>query len=514
MRVIPDKVAEILGDERLELVYAGTEDAVKDSCATLRRNAQGLLDSVESRDPAVWKIYRNITFVVDHFKQGSGANRKEWIESMSALDTDIPLDPGIRDYINGKVLSDHDRLDRSVKGSVDVMLIPLLRLILRTGRFASTSCCSGRVVLFESNADHASSLTKRSTDFGRAGRFLYTSHCHVTGDEVTRAQESVDAMVNSKGDCYHRDAVEPIEPFDPGYHINQCDVILKFESFLIHVESNTLDDGMELLNLARQCGLKQSGIISGSRRVIVSIRGSYGLEAPIAVRSYGVLRERDSTLGSMEPGRLENQVDTTWLVTDEYFRYLIATCNRKFNSNIRQMLRFYWNCVQHFGIDIRTPFSIPYVSATLGSSTSDECSRLLRSKEFNNRERGANRSTSVSTLDTDRGTGMFVAVNKAMSIKQVKTHLEQMKIYDKSRKIVFVPPIQEVGHNRADCGSDMTDRNPGLLIPGDILNQNAVALLPIKNINDAILNEALVDFIYSDDLVITNGSFIHRLETD
>ncbi|GFE55003.1 kelch repeat domain containing protein, putative [Babesia ovis] len=521
MRVDPEKVAKVLGDELLELIYTGTEDSAKESCADTRRRVQNALGELESQDGASWQIYSNIAHLMDQFRNKRQDSRTALIQQLRDRDINaLKLDGTTRDYINGKGSADHgsqpDEVDRSVKGSVDVLLIPLLRAFLRTGRFASTSCCSGRTVLFESNADHASAATKRSTDFGRAGRFLYASHSHMDVGESEHAVRALNSKVHSKGVCYHnvesnetRGAVNASREMTIG-ETQLCDVVLKFESFLIHVECNSLEDSAELLQLARECGLKQSGIITCSKRFIVSIRGSYGLEAPVAIRHYSKVsrkydveryREASNDLFSQsqqntaEDVQNKEYVNTTWLVTEDYFRYILATCNQKLASSIRQMLRFYWAFVNRFDVDASMPFVLPRNRATSDTKVIPRCVEQ--------------RSQSQNTV---------VALKSLHYIKVLKTMLENKGLYDKSRRVITVPSR---GQTNKDVDYSLvsvtiTEHERHMILTTDtIQNMNVAAFIPISCTTDDVLKETLVGTPeILEDMVITNGSLRYLLYCD
>ncbi|CDR93977.1 hypothetical protein, conserved [Babesia bigemina] len=560
MRTDPKKVAAILGEERLELLYLGTEHLAGDSSAAVRREVQSAHTGFGERDVVADGIYRNLQHILRSLKEkrdiSPGHLAAELRDTQSAYNG---LDPIHRNYINGcagvddGVATDstsggNDTVDRSLKGSVDVILVPLLRLLMRTGRFVSTSCCSGRVAIFECNAEHATAATKSASDFGRAGRFLYTSHCHLDHKEALSAASAVNADVKCKRDCYHKEpstysANEEPKPAAEATSLDgsarhPCEVVLKFEAFVLHVECASMQDATTLLQLVRGCGLKKSGIITCTKRVIVSITGSNILETPIAIRhyirgNYGASTESgvasDGVHGPNTPlgatfqapsndiGTNE-RVETQWLVSQDQFMYLLATCNRKLTGSIRQMLRLYWSCVNHFGIDILQPFSIrnkdfasggmkdKSKSGQRGCATEKDSrrprvhknvphtatpTRLAKREEYglcnapaisaypatkssllgNAPKEGVtedpsyictwySQSSDAPAYEHDPSIRPYIAVKAAQYIKPLKTRLEQHRLYDKTRKIVTNLSVSVVGINAASDNATSQDLDP------------------------------------------------------
>lgn len=376
MKVSPLKVVELLGSELLELLYVGTEDMFNGSGGSVHESQQMAEPGLELHDASSQRIYDNLREVREYMKPGGYKISYEDLGTRF-LGKDIykeTLSHDLKMYINGLecvnssdpedegAQSSCDAVDRSLKGSVDVLLIPLLRLFLRTGRFISTSCCSGRIVLFESNPEHARMATKRSKEFGRAGRFLYSSHCHITDVDFEGIVQAFNAKLQTKHDIYKKEptaaaAAEAGDPdvenagFVPGQQ-KDFNVILKFEPFVLHVECQNMEDATELLQICRGCGLKQSGIISCSKRIILSICGKTILEAPVAIRHY----QTDLVVVNNTKKYVDKLLSTKWLISNPYLLHLIAVCNRKLSASNNQLLRLYWTCVRKFGINPLQPF--------------------------------------------------------------------------------------------------------------------------------------------------------------
>ncbi|GIX63756.1 kelch repeat-containing protein [Babesia caballi] len=605
MRTAALSVAELLGAELLESIYLGTEYTLTDTSAALRKDARVEDNGLEVRDVTAARLYRNVDLVFRNLRFRSPEPVECISEQLRSPATKCAtLDCETRNYINGRdtehsenglaVGTDGSKADRSLKGSVDVLLIPFLRLLLRTGRFVSTSCCSGRVVLFESNVDHVTGATKRANDFGRAGRFLYSSHCHLGPEDAAEAAEAVDGSVRSKRDCYHKSAssssntvendVSQDKVASLGASDNQCEVLLKVESFIVHVECASLGDAAALLQVARSCGLKQSGIISCSKRIILSIRGSNQLESPVAIRQYAVERKGVDDVsttpeeGVTGPRGLEASykreeasdasVTTKWLVSQEQFAYLLATCNKKLTGSIRQMLRLYWTCVKRFGIDPLEPFAIRSYTPLSLDGAAPELSHLCQPVEAvchrckadgkqqkglcgdasgePNREnvsrslprtnqaqlwgKGGTGGAVVDGMPTSHrrphvkgnaasAMGMFVAVKSMSSIKMIKTWLESHGLYDKSRKIIAVPSCGvtndsgDVDAATDGCETRCTPDAHVRILTADMLHKHQIAaLIPVLEVKEATLEDALeLTPELTEHLVVISGRVRHLL---
>ncbi|GBE60837.1 kelch repeat-containing protein, putative [Babesia ovata] len=576
MRADPEKVAAILGDERLELLYLGSEHLASDSSAAVRREVQSAQFGLGERDVVADGIYRNLQHILRCLKEHPNQSIEDLAAQLRNPQLEYNgLEAKYRSYINGCAGVDdgisadsssggNDTVDRSLKGSVDVMLVPLLRLLLRTGRFVSTSCCSGRVAIFECNAEHATAATKRASDFGRAGRFLYTSHCHLNHQEALAAASAVNADVKCKRDCYRKDLStyneneEPQSSSEPASsevsNRHPCEVLLKFEAFVLHVECASMQDATTLLQLVRGCGLKKSGIITCTKRIIVSVTGSNILETPIAIRHYirgnykssteqsdhgGDVNGPDTTSQAQSTAVERNErVETQWLVSQDQFMYLLATCNKKLTGSIRQMLRLYWSCVNQFGIDILQPFAIlgnRFVNGSKDGASSAERRGDIKNKgrrrlTVHNNMQHTDSATSVLNGEMagsdfvptvmerqpnqnvlgvnapregvaktplyictwfspspDEAAGPYksmprpyVAVKIAQYIKPLKSRLEQHRLYDKTRKIltnisVTIPDTETCSSNVNNEASTLPSQdNNGVTYADDTRKKFAV----------------------------------------
>ncbi|XP_046362128.1 tRNA wybutosine-synthesizing protein 3 homolog isoform X2 [Haliotis rufescens] len=113
-----------------------------------------------------------------------------------------------------------DGLDLSRKGSIDVPIVDLVKLINDQSNYFTTSSCSGRILLFE----QVSSL---------------------------RALEG--------------------------------DAVFKFEPMVLHVQCRSVADAQSLHACAVASGFRNSGITIGSRgKIITAVRSTHSLEVPLS----------------------------------------------------------------------------------------------------------------------------------------------------------------------------------------------------------------------------------------
>lgn len=136
------------------------------------------------------------------------------------------------------------KLDKSPKGSLDAPIADFIFRLNRHDDFVTTSCCSGRIVLFH------------SVD-GRGGRWLLSSHATVVIDDVVAA-----LAVESTADDGDSGAVR-----GPG------SVALKMEPGILHVQCRDVAAAKWLLQVALKAGFRESGLVlSESSKVMLAIR--------------------------------------------------------------------------------------------------------------------------------------------------------------------------------------------------------------------------------------------------
>lgn len=215
----------------------------------------------------------------------------------SNIDTAIGIKNGYSDVLNGS--NEFLSGDKSLKNSIDVLLHPYIKLF-KDKKCVTTSSCSGRIVILAKNL---SAGAKKCETL-----FLKVSHSHVNLHCVLLWIQSV-----TNGSPFYSKQTYKLSP--------EVEILLKYEPFVIHVEFPNFDQAVAILEVAKEFGLKQSGLISARKRYILAIRGSQNFEAPIARYS-------------------SNGID--WLITEDTLNYYLKVCNRKHTDNLGDMVGFYW----------------------------------------------------------------------------------------------------------------------------------------------------------------------------
>ncbi|KAL5775354.1 hypothetical protein ACOSP7_012911 [Xanthoceras sorbifolium] len=169
--------------------------------------------------------------------------------------------------------------DKSPKGTVDAPIVPLLHVINGHPDYFTTSSCSGRISIFS----HPSNRPK-------GGLWLYITHDPADADAV----------------------LSLLFPADPTHLPGTRDqLVFRFEPLIVAVECRDVESAHRLVSLAVASGLRESGVASVKRRVIVGIRCSIRLEVPFG-ESGGVL------------------------VSQDYVRFLVGVANEKMEANRRR----------------------------------------------------------------------------------------------------------------------------------------------------------------------------------
>ncbi len=143
-------------------------------------------------------------------------------------------------------LSAQEYRDKSKKGSVDVQILPLLDIINAHPDYYSTSSCAGRITLFV----EPSSLKKYD------GRWLLCTHDELSFKELSEALP----LISSTHEM----------------------VLFEQEGGILHICCRTLEAAQLLVDVAKFCGLKRSGIMSTRRRVMVELLNTERVETIIA----------------------------------------------------------------------------------------------------------------------------------------------------------------------------------------------------------------------------------------
>ncbi len=135
--------------------------------------------------------------------------------------------------------------DKSKKGKVDELVKPLIKLINSNENYFTTSSCSGRIMVIKP------SEVKQDVEW------LFFSHEEVIAKDLIKKIQSFASK--SKEELW-----------------------FKLEGFILHVACRDIESAQKLLNIAKDSGLKRSGIISTASKVMVEIISSELLETPIS----------------------------------------------------------------------------------------------------------------------------------------------------------------------------------------------------------------------------------------
>lgn len=134
------------------------------------------------------------------------------------------------------------RDDFSKKGSVDKKIINLIDKINSKSEYYTTSSCSGRIMLI------ADGKTKKDANW------VFVSHDKITFVKLKSALKKMPKQT----------------------------LWFKFEPLILHVCCDSLESAEKILESAKSSGFKHSGIMNLKGRVIVEIRGTDFISAPIA----------------------------------------------------------------------------------------------------------------------------------------------------------------------------------------------------------------------------------------
>lgn len=165
--------------------------------------------------------------------------------------------------------------DKSTKGEIDRHIAKLLDIINDTDDYYTSSSCSGRMILFET--EEAGSKYDV--------RWIMVSHDKVKSEQIS------DAII-----CTERQ------------------LWLRQESFILHVCCRDMTKAIELVHMCRELGLKRAGVISARSKIVVEIINTPSLNTIIAAR-----------------GKI--------LVDQQFIRAWTVEANRNMDSNLGMIRR-------------------------------------------------------------------------------------------------------------------------------------------------------------------------------
>lgn len=166
--------------------------------------------------------------------------------------------------------------DRSRKGNVDELIIPLIDYINSLDNYYTTSSCSGRIQLL-TEADKKPDV-----------KWIYVSH------DVVDEEYIISILRNN---------------------VPQDRVWLRQENMILHIACRTYENADAILRIARDVGFRRSGIIADSNIIIVEICSTEKMDVPLS-----------------DKGRI--------VVDDDYIRMVVRIANEKFLKGKDKLERF------------------------------------------------------------------------------------------------------------------------------------------------------------------------------
>lgn len=157
--------------------------------------------------------------------------------------------------------------DRSTKGNVDEEIIPIIDEINSNDNYYTTSSCAGRILLIDVPR------IQRKKD----AHWQFVTHGFASYDDIKG---------NLKAGGKDRDVWFIQEPS------------------IYHICARTLEDAQNIVDAAKECGLKRSGIFVTRKRFLVELVGCDKMEVPMAS-------------------------DENVVVSDEFIKTLVDFANKK-----------------------------------------------------------------------------------------------------------------------------------------------------------------------------------------
>ncbi|KAL8437363.1 hypothetical protein ACSSS7_000958 [Eimeria intestinalis] len=320
------------------------------------------------------------------------------------------------------------RPDRSLKGAVDALLVPLCAFLNAHPDYVTTSCCSGRITAYQ----QAHAATGKRVKSG--GRLVYVSH------EPVDVRDSHRLLQEILQGCRHYPEKKTEKETATGEAAAALPTLshtdLKFEPLILHVEAATQAAALALLRVAVASGLRESGISALGKRNLVAIRGSQRMEAPLTLRASPALPDALGCTYTAQPGVTWHE--ETVLVTPAYFSSLLFLCNEKLKSNERQLNRLYEALQQelaHTRIQMTEPPSCGQRDRSTAQRSAQPASCSASPAAASSASDANNTSSVDGALAAEATTDKFVGVREARHLKTVKSALEALGLFDKSRKM-------------------------------------------------------------------------------
>jgi tRNA wybutosine-synthesizing protein 3 len=196
-----------------------------------------------------------------------------------------------------------EAIDKSPKGSLDAPIVELIDFINSHPHYVTTSSCSGRIALLRANnageGVRAAQIQANDEDEGEGGdveskgvQWLLVEHATITYEQLWEKLHSEDATSH------------------------QGQITFKHEPFIMHIQCCGLNEAKRLLQIALECGYRESGIVLGKKCMVHVRTTAYMLELPLACG-----------------GEL--------MVSKDYLKYLVKLANEKFAQNQLRTDKFF-----------------------------------------------------------------------------------------------------------------------------------------------------------------------------
>jgi tRNA wybutosine-synthesizing protein 3 len=142
-------------------------------------------------------------------------------------------------------LSKMNECDKSRKGSVDILIAPLIKKINSLEDYYTTSSCSGRIMVYSRSDERHDSM------------WIYVTH--------------EEAILN--------DVLEKIKS------VPEEEIWFKQESFILHIAAKDIKSALKLMELCKTLGLKRTGINSINNKtgkIVIEIINHLGFDFLLA----------------------------------------------------------------------------------------------------------------------------------------------------------------------------------------------------------------------------------------
>ncbi|NMB66960.1 hypothetical protein GYA25_02795 [Candidatus Woesearchaeota archaeon] len=164
--------------------------------------------------------------------------------------------------------------DKSSIGKWDKRIVKLCNKINSLENYYTTSSCSGRIILIVDQEKKAENL------------FVFVSHEKINFKKLK-------------------------EELNKAIFLNK-DIKFKLESFILHINSKTLEDARKILEIGKKSGFKKIGIIGLRNGFTIEIQGSEKIDFPI----------------------IQNK---KILVDDNFLKIIVKDANKKLGNNWKKI---------------------------------------------------------------------------------------------------------------------------------------------------------------------------------